>query len=384
MAAVSCGHRRHMRSCRHDLCAFYPSRLILPTFLLFLGLGCSDKSKGVAPEDLPSPFTTEVMTDSWLALQTTEGATIMHPDGSEATRFDGVGVGRWSPHATWLTLYDEANGLRAYGPESGEMISLPMHSSIWSPDASQVLFPSEGIRVHDIASGEQHFIGHGNALDWSADGKWIAVALPPKYIDGPFSIHLIPADGSGDVVTIGQGIAFRDCISADSRWVVYGTGNVHVGFRMRAVSIDGKSDLLLHTSRDQSGPSWAPVGTNLVFGSSDYMLRVESPDHHGRHMPKGMWPKWSPDGKQIAYFVDEWSFTGKALRAIDLEHDDRHIAWDPRSWSWSPDSQMLAVDLLDDRQSSRGSRGIYLIDAATGDSIRVADGDGVLWSPPRQ
>jgi Tol biopolymer transport system component len=135
-------------------------------------------------------------------------------------------------------------------------------------------------------------------------------------------------------------------------------------------------------------PSFAPDGSTIVF----HLPR------HARHIgPSGqVWDVWSvpvsggvpvlvrrnagfgtysPDGETLAYLSPMSSdATGDALWLVDAGGGDpralvaRGGLWWP---TWSPDGTMIAYGV--------GKDEIYVVDVATGESTKVADGAIAEW-----
>jgi hypothetical protein len=351
---------------------------------LLLCLGCGDDSSPVKVVPLPSPFITEVMSQSWLAIQQGDNVTVMRPDGTERTQIADVGLHSWSPDANWLAVGPTPVSLSLYHPESGA--TTPIYENgwfgAWSPDAAHIAFtPRAGgeleIWSHDIASGERRFMGQGTATDWSSDGKWISAQWYPR--DSPaFStrwVHLIRADGSGDVTDLGGGLP--KSFSSDGQWFLYVAGGFSDN-EYRVVRIDSLENVLLAKVRETGPACWSPVDQSVAFGADGYQIRIGAPGRGSRIAATGSYQQWSPDGQWLG-FLGKPGALPTYLSIISSKGGG--VIWGTEtsgSFGWSPDSRLLAVAVPE----SANSVGIYLIDPLTDERRRVADGDGVLWSPP--
>ena len=366
--------------------------LSAPAALLLLFLGCSGGSP-VKIEPLSSAFTTAVLTESWLAIEHDGGVTVMRPDGTDARFLPGTATESWSPGAVWLGLR-VGRGMAAYDPSNEEMIPLFENGifGAWSPDATNITYtPSRTgglseVWIQEIASGEYRILGQGTAVDWSSDGEWIAAVWSPPDLPGGASrwIHLLRTDQSGDVRDLGQlGGVSQGAFSADSRWVRYWAGSALYP-KLRAVSVDGTEDLLLHASLEFGGlTSWSPTGDDIAFAATPggFQLYITSPHRATRTLNAfGVSPRWSPDGAWLGYGPSPWhpSTPPNAVRVISTRSSQKLLVGETNgSFSWSPDSQLMAI-----AAPEGSSNGIYLVDFKTGEKRRVADGDRVLWSPP--
>jgi tricorn protease len=160
----------------------------------------------------------------------------------------------------------------------------------------------------------------------------------------------------------------------------------------------GEAQRLTHTPTAESDPVWSPDSMKLVYRSEagsgegsghnlvmyDFATSKESVlTQAGSEDEK---PKWSPDGKSVAYLWNE-----KELHVLTVPTQagvtvaDRVVAHGElpgSSLAWSPDSQWVAYTAND----TRSFRNVHVVAAAGGDSHPVsflANGEigGVVWSP---
>ncbi len=137
-------------------------------------------------------------------------------------------------------------------------------------------------------------------------------------------------------------------------------------------SPDGKSIAVTITdSRSGTADIWVlPVAggqpTRITFGPNDY------------------WPVWSPDGKQIAYGVNENGALTIRRRSIDgsqpeevLYQNDAYINGSPVDWS--PDGKYLSLDL----ESKEGVFSNWILPLTSDEKITEGKtGDRKLFQPP--
>lgn len=366
--------------------------LTAPAALLLLFLGCSGESP-VKIEPLSSAFTTEVLTESWLAIEHDGGVTVMRPDGTDVRRLSDSGLGSWSPGAVWLSLHSGRHSLAAHNPTGGETI--PLYGDgwfgAWSPDAAHITYTPRPrgslgeVRIREVASGDDVLLGHGTSVDWSSDGEWIAAEwYPPDLVEAPRWLHLLRTDQSGEVRDLGQkGAVSQGVFSADSRWFMYSAGSALIP-KLRAASVDGSEDVLLQSSTEILQPTWSPIGDALVFASGGYDQFYTRTPNSKSSVPLsafGWYPLWSPNGEWIAYRGStDGHRPGNEVRVMSYRSAQSFVLGETTgSFSWSPDSRLLAIAAPEDSSS-----GIYLVDPRTGERRRVADGSRVLWSPPAQ
>ena len=160
----------------------------------------------------------------------------------------------------------------------------------------------------------------------------------------------------------------------------------------------GEAQRLTHTATAESDPVWSGDSMKLVYlseagtgeGSGHNIVMYDFATSKETVLtPAGSEdenPKWSPDGKSVAYLRND-----KELHVLTVPAQagatvaDRVVARGelPRSsLAWSPDSQWVAYTADD----SRSFRNVHVVAAAGGDSHPVsflANGEigGVVWSP---
>ncbi len=160
----------------------------------------------------------------------------------------------------------------------------------------------------------------------------------------------------------------------------------------------GEAQRLTHTATAESDPVWSADSMKLVYRSEagsgegsghnlvmyDFATSKETVLTLAGSEDEN--PKWSPDGKSVAYLRND-----KELHVLTVPAQagatiaDRVVAKGelPRSsLAWSPDSQWVAYTADD----SRSFRNVHVVAAAGGDSHPVsflANGEigGVVWSP---
>jgi tricorn protease len=160
----------------------------------------------------------------------------------------------------------------------------------------------------------------------------------------------------------------------------------------------GEAQRLTHTPTAESDPVWSADSMKLVYRSEagsgegsghnlvmyDFATGKESVLTQAGSEDEN--PKWSPDGKSVAYLRND-----KELHVLTVPAQagaaiaDRVVASGelPRSSvAWSPDSQWVAYTADD----SRSFRNVHVVLAAGGESHPVsflANGEigGVVWSP---
>jgi Tol biopolymer transport system component len=99
---------------------------------------------------------------------------------------------------------------------------------------------------------------------------------------------------------------------------------------------------------------------------------VQVEDHNEHSMPR-----WSHDGKRLAFSAEEISSGAKKIFVVDV--DGRHLEQigADASPDWSPDDKQIAY--RDNRLQNRG--GIYVQNLDGKGRVRIADGRAPRWSP---
>jgi TolB protein len=194
----------------------------------------------------------------------------------------------------------------------------------WSPDGSKLavaVFAGGGRRsllvmdtdftdAQQVASAEN--VG---TPSWSPDGRSLLYAAKNGE---QTEIHLVGADGSGDVVihqepAEGTYAIFSAQFSPDGTQILFDRGT-DVGFDIFVMDTDGRNVRRLTSTGTDYDPSWSPDGTRIAFtrqeivnnrATSDIFLMNADGSDVRRLTDDGtgtsLHPEWSPDGTRIAY-----------------------------------------------------------------------------------
>ncbi len=199
--------------------------------------------------------------------------------------------------------------------------------------------------------------------DWAAP----ASARPPTTIANPLDAAIAREDGALRPAPLGPGfarIAIEDLVG--SPFVEFGFwGGIDL-------SPDGREVAF----------AWNRPGHFEIFvaplqGARIYQLT--SGDE------RSVWPRWSPDGRAIAFLRDKGGDERFGLWLVDRDGaHERALAADPkvsrREIAWSPDSSRIACAALRDAHYA-----IEVIDARTGEARVLGDGERddekPSWSP---
>jgi len=217
---------------------------------------------------------------------------LMNPDGSDQRRLtnnswldNGPAI---SPNGTKIAFVSQRSGdshaqiylMNANGTEQTRLTSDPAVVSelAWSPDGRKIAFESSShIFIIDAVPGSvARRITSGDDLNraptWSPDGTRIAFVTATRRDSGSMYIHIINADGTGEV-------------NITSRPSQYET------------------------------PDWSPDGTKFTFakyeGSSSEIFVMNADGSGETRLTNDTWidrnPRWSGDGAQIVF--ESWRET---------------------------------------------------------------------------
>lgn len=210
----------------------------------------------------------------------------------------------------------------------------------WSPDGGRIVFSGEdGLNLAGVSTGAQLRLTRSR-LDvdpaWSPDGSTIVFGR------GNTLYSIKPARSAAiELATVGGAVDHP-------AWAPTGTRIVFDGpDRIYAVDPDGSNLELLRGGSRGSGPgtpSWSPDASRIVFfntpgspGRFTAEVWVMKPDgNHARRLYHARccvssWypPRWSPDGKSIAFAVDD----GVLVMRTDGTHRRKVWNW-PSEIAW--------------------------------------------------
>ena len=206
-------------------------------------------------------------------------------------------------------------------------------------------------------------------------------------------------------VTIGSELELDPALSPDGEWVAYAGGEIeHMDIYVRRIS-NGETRNLTHGLKNANNrwPRWSPDGKFLAFVSEE-LLAVGWVHKNGRSLQiipstggnlrfvaeAGMLGHaWSPDGKKLVYVRDDTIWTFALDTGVSRNIGTLANAHTP---SWSPDGKWIAVvsgnweamfepSLLCNVAGSQ----IVLLDAATGRQHSLTDAltgnTSPVWMP---
>lgn len=238
-------------------------------------------------------------------------------------------------------------------------------STNFSPDGQWIVFHAyydnsynsgkSDLFIVPAQGGEPQPITHDRDIwdykpNWSWDGRWITFSS--KRETPNFNIWIIRPDGS-DLRAITR------AVGVDLRWSNW-TRDGRLGWhqvnpqtgRLRLLDIESGQVADLHLSDfNIEDLAISPDRTRLVYETDAQIYVVEArPGAEPQRLLSGLAPRWTPDGRSIAYLRDRRSriaivsADGGEPRLIDLRPSD----WPaPAADGWSPDGRRLAVAVTD-------------------------------------
>ena len=262
---------------------------------------------------------------------------------------------------------------------------VPFHQSVsWSPDGSRLAFSAvttswdDGYRIFVInADGtdtrQLETGGDGDLYPvWSPDGLRIAFASER---DGNSDIYVMQVDGT-QVVRLTTHEA-RDSYPS---WAPDGTrlafhserdGNAEI----YVMDADGGNQTRItnHPANDYN-PAWSPDGSRVAFDAdrdsvAGDEIYVIAPDGSGlaRVVDAGVFPTWSPDGKQIL-------FAAQGLYVVGVDGSGRTQLFDRVvQAAWSPDGRTIAAATVEYDEECKDHHILVTLPRTAGEPRRVLD-----------
>ena len=204
----------------------------------------------------------------------------------------------------------------------------------------------------------------GGVLAWSPDGT--ALVHVAKNGD----LHRIGVEGGATEVLVSGAVASSPAVSPDGQWVAYAHDMRHIAVAPNDATRAAPWPLRLSSGESDFAldPVWSADGRSVAW------LEWDSPDMpwdssrivvaplDGREDPRTVaggpgvsvqQPRFSPDGRHLAYLCDEtgwlnlWVADADGKNAhplVDEAFEHGMPTWGPgqRTWSWSPDGASIA------------------------------------------
>ncbi len=284
----------------------------------------------------------------------------------------------------------------------------------WSPDGKQVLALLEGkdrtyqIVLVSTADGSARAL---KTLDWrhvatmafSPDGRYIVYDFPPKELMPERDIFLLAVDGSREVALVQH--------PADDHSPHWSPDGTRVLFASDRTGSMGLWAIQVNDGKPQGNPELIKPDIGRAYlrgftrkgsfyysvdaGTLDiYIAQLDLPSGKlasspvaatQRYLGSNAGPAWSPDGEYLAFLRRDPRRLGLGSRVIVIRSlktgEERELSLDTTTYTppvWSPDGRAFLIVGYDGK---KGRRGIYKVDAQTGQStpiVQVETGADVL------
>jgi Tol biopolymer transport system component len=336
--------------------------------------------------------------------------------GNKRVVFAGDGVQpRWSPHGDRIVYWAiDRSGFRdifTIPAEGGQPMSVThdQHtdwSPVWSPDGKFIYFSSDRgddmnvwrvpiqertgkvLGLPEPVSAPSAYNGH---LEFSRDGRQLT------YAQQTFGakIKMVRFDPMGETILSepadavpSMKEAFRPSLSPDGSWVAFNTAGKREDLFIAGTE-GGTVRQLTDDGAKNRGPRFSPDGKRIAFfskrsGSPEiWTIGIDGSNVQqvtSLNGPNIAWPVWSPNGKSLIYTVFG---SGSFLIQLGLVPRQQPSALTPPdgsqfyAWSWSPDgAQIAGFQPRPDGSSS----GIIVYTVGAGAYTRVTDfGGDPVW-----
>jgi Tol biopolymer transport system component len=333
------------------------------------------------------------------------------PDGSDLRRVsEGVNAS-WSPDGQEIAVIDGHGRIDVLSTDGDQQrtidLDLPTaettyEAPAWSPDGRMLALTaySEGPSEYSViyaapADGEDEAVAITPRADgtydegpkWSPDGKLLAF-MHDSYDGTDEEIWMVRPDGLG-----ARGVAVAASAVA---WAEDGSAVIGERFAdetdevLRFPLAGGEPRLLAKGEADRvlAAGRLSPDGKRMVDVRDDGVLVVSSSD--GSHPTKLTRPAsysssvWSPDGTQIAFFVQSghestWRSTTHLMDADGKADEELESARNLHGpLHWSPDGTKLLALAGWERE---GEIDAALVDIAKGGTHEIPNADQAAWAP---
>jgi hypothetical protein len=233
-----------------------------------------------------------------------------------------------------------------------------------------VIFRTDGRILQQIP------LDHGAAvmMDWSPDGSELVMDRAASF-DG---LVIVALDSVTRSPTPGRGWELYPEYSVDGEWIYFSRVSSG-GWRIFRVRPSGQGDSLVlggSSAGEAAAPTPAPDGTAVAYvvpGWDEVWIYTFGTGER-RKLDDGHSPAWSPDGTRIAYLRQGAVSIRTPQGANVVQVSGSSFAY---GLDWSSDGLWLVAG-----QGTLG--GVFLIEAATGELLRVPVDAGVAapaWRP---
>ncbi len=325
----------------------------------------------------------------------------------------------WSPKGYRIAFWglDPGSGQRdiwTISAEGGEPVAATEDiytdwNPVWSADGDYLYFASDrggGMNVWRVPLDEQTgaLLGAPEQMTTGGSSEQMHVALGSDgsqmaYADFRLSqniyrIEIDPEAGTLEeepvAITRGFRLVQGVDVSPDGQWLAYTTRSAQEHIFVSRVDGTDLRQLTDDEFKNRS-PRWSPDGKQIAFytdRTGNYEIWQMNPEGGGAsqltNTPESETaPVWSPDGKMLAFSIDQRAFLWNVPQGAADETHASFVNWTPNSWS--PDGTKLAG-------GTRESFDVYSLDTneavfqtdATAVSSRWLDDHRVMFTSGNQ
>jgi len=272
---------------------------------------------------------------------------------------------RWSPDGRRLAL-----------------LSLPPEEGVHSKNGKLVIMTADGAEEQTIAAagGTERY---ASILDWSPDGAKIAWESAHRSDGVLAGINVTDVEtGESKELAPGQPGAMP-AWSPDGSLIAFVSykDEEEVNPDIYIMDADGSNvRRFAHRDGDDIGPRWSPDGRQIVWwvrdkeGPPPHLFIAEVEDGKAKELGTGSRATWSPDGHHIA-FMDQVDEDNVEIFVLDVDSGEQvNVTNDPARdmWVvWSPDGGSLAF--VSERDDPKGE--IYVVGADGSNLRRLTNND---------
>jgi dipeptidyl aminopeptidase/acylaminoacyl peptidase len=193
----------------------------------------------------------------------------------------------------------------------------------WSPDGARVAYtapsanPNEAdVLVARIDGTETHRVATGFYPAWAPTGERI-VYVAGQY--GKNELHLVDADGSGDVRLASGGVDYAPSWSSNELWLAL----VHqspgeFGSTLEVVAVDGSRVAAFHVTPNDY--AWSPNGGAIAYSNASGIWIVDVKSGRKRRVAaEGYQVAWSPEGARLAFTTGGECRNRNGIYRVDVQ-----------------------------------------------------------------
>ena len=304
--------------------------------IVLLAVACNGGGEALrTATPAPSPSATPAATATPTAAPeyppkvslTERGVYLMRPDGTGLRHLtpgeEGLYSAHWSPDGSRIAILTSA----CYAPRV----------SVIDADSGDAV----EVAAFDGSGGEQPWIVWG--VQWSPAGRRLVVPAR-RYEEGePYHTFLVNADGSGEPVELFEGFPLD--------WSPDGSALAFIersdkGVTLKTFDLDTRTATVIERGLVLNHLAWSPDSQQIAYTiqprrlASEEVVIIDRDGWNRRVIAEpGSHPKWSPDGKYLAFLG-----TNRLVTITKVASGVPPVQLVPgRVLSWSPEGDALTV-----------------------------------------